>query len=401
MNPIVKAEEIIPIKDGYYLDFHDEFEGDTLDRTKWTDYYLPHWTSNPQNAKGNIRLEDGKLVEYIDKDQKPWAPELDGTVRSSAIMSFNKNWIHNFSGSSTLKSNQKEWTGYVTTYGYFEIRAKFSNVSGGGHQAWWMVGMQNDTNNWFDSKQTGEIDIIETFFSKPNTWRLATFGWNDPFFQTTNWFIQEEQAPASDLTEQYHTYGLDWSPGSLKFYFDGELYKELNQAPDYPMGTILNIYTDAGSGKANNVYPKEWSIDYFRVYKRKDGYSLPTRSLVNRETSEALYIEQNSDKVLLTTDEKKRQKWKLIPKGEYFIVQNVSTGEYLHIENQKDYLEHGNIPETYWSAQWKIEKFDAYVRFVNRWKPNKVIHIENNLGYVEVEELHQGAWRGQWLIENV
>lgn len=107
MNPIVKAEEIIPIKDGYYLDFHDEFEGDTLDRTKWTDYYLPHWTSNPQNAKGNIRLEDGKLVEYIDKDQKPWAPELDGTVRSSAIMSFNKNWIHNFSGSSTLKSNQK------------------------------------------------------------------------------------------------------------------------------------------------------------------------------------------------------------------------------------------------------------------------------------------------------
>lgn len=84
-------------------------------------------------------MEDGKLVEYIDKDQKPWAPELDGTVRSSAIMSFNKNWIHNFSGSSTLKSNQKEWTGYVTTYGYFEIRAKFSNVSGGGHQAWWMV----------------------------------------------------------------------------------------------------------------------------------------------------------------------------------------------------------------------------------------------------------------------
>ncbi len=26
--------------------------------------------------------------------------------------------------------------------------------------------MQDDTNDWFNSKQTGEIDILETFFSK-------------------------------------------------------------------------------------------------------------------------------------------------------------------------------------------------------------------------------------------
>ena len=53
----------------------------------------------------------------------------------------------------------------------------------GGHQAWWMVGMQNDTDDWFNSMETGEIDIIESFFSKPDTWRIAAYGWNDPNFQ--------------------------------------------------------------------------------------------------------------------------------------------------------------------------------------------------------------------------
>lgn len=57
-----------------------------------------------------------------------------------------------------------ETGGYATTYGYFEIRAKLSKSLGGGHQAWWLVGMQNDTNDWANSKETGEIDIIETFF---------------------------------------------------------------------------------------------------------------------------------------------------------------------------------------------------------------------------------------------
>lgn len=396
---VVQAEENVPQKEGYYLDFHDEFNGDSLDRSKWTDYYLPHWASNPENAKANYRFEDGKLIEYIAQDQKPWSPELDGAVKSSAIMSFNKNWIHNFSGSQTLMSNQEEWTGYATTYGYFEIRAKLSDVGGGGHQAWWMVGMQNDTNDWFNSKETGEIDVIETFFSRSNTWRIAAYGWNDPFFQSSSWYSSEDPAPTNDQTQEYHTYGLDWSPGSLKFYYDGVLYRELNQAPDYPMGTILNIYTDAGSGRGNDVYPKEWAIDYFRVYKRNEGYELPTNLLTSRETGETIYLDGQSDKVQLTRDKSDAAQWRVVPRGDYVLIQNVKTGEYLHNENQKGYVEHGKVSVTYWSAQWKKEPVGDYFRLVNRWKPTQVIHTENKQGYLEVGELHTGAWRGQWYLQ--
>ena len=37
-------------KEGYTLDFQEEFNGTTLDSTKWTDYYLPHWCDDPETA---------------------------------------------------------------------------------------------------------------------------------------------------------------------------------------------------------------------------------------------------------------------------------------------------------------------------------------------------------------
>lgn len=125
--------------------------------------------------------------------------------------------------------------------------------------------------------------MIETFFRKrkPDTWRIAVFCWNYPFFQTS-WKLMEDPEPNGIQTEEFHTYGLDWSLGSLKFYYDGVLYKEINQALDYPMGTILNIYTDAGSGVAHETYPKEWAIDYFRVYKKNEGYDLPRQRIKSR-----------------------------------------------------------------------------------------------------------------------
>ena len=62
-------------KEGYTLDFADEFDGTSLDSEKWTDYYLPHWCDDASTAKGNYRFENGCLVEYITEDQAAWCPE--------------------------------------------------------------------------------------------------------------------------------------------------------------------------------------------------------------------------------------------------------------------------------------------------------------------------------------
>lgn len=52
-------------KPGYTLDYADEFNGDSLDKSKWTDYYLPHWSKNPENARNGtwIIIEFGSQIK--------------------------------------------------------------------------------------------------------------------------------------------------------------------------------------------------------------------------------------------------------------------------------------------------------------------------------------------------
>lgn len=399
-----KAAEIV--KEGYTLDFNDEFDGTSLDRTKWTDVYLPHWCDDPETARGNLRFENGCLVEYITQEQQAWCPEHDGTVRSSAIMSFDKSWIHNFSG-TTDNHDRPTWYGYTTKYGYFELRAKLANCGGGGHQAWWMVGMQQDTDDWFNSRQTAEIDILETFFTTPNVWRIASYGWNDPEFQNF-WGITVNTLPSGNPTEEFHTYAMDWTPSYLKFYYDGQLIRTIYDSPDYEMGTILNIYTDAGSGVHNDVWPKEWYIDYFRVWKRNGGYEnweTDQFMIQNRQTGKFAYIDPDTDYVKYGAVDQTNEayaKWNMERNGEYVLIKNAETGEYLNIEGLSGLVEHTKVPRTYWSAQWKEDvNSDGYTRLINRWKPEYAIHTEDDNGSLQYGSCPDTWWSSQWKFLNI
>lgn len=388
-------------KPGYTLDYADEFNGDSLDKSKWTDYYLPHWSKNPENAKANYRFENGCLVEYITKDQQAWSPEHDGTVKSSAIMSFDKSWIHNFSGTMD-NQDRNTWYGYKTKYGYFEIRAKLANCGGGGHQAWWMVGMQQDTNDWFNSKQTGEIDILETFFSTPNAWRTAAYGWNDPNFQTS-WWINQDAVPQGNPTEEFHIYAMDWTPNSLKFYYDNQLVRVIYGSPDYEMGTILNIYTDVGSGEHNDVWPKEWYVDYYRVWKSDKGYDKNETEeylLRNHQTGKYAYIDPEKANVQYgdIPENEDYAKWKVENVDGYVRLKNIATDEYMHIENLSGYVEHGKVPSTYWSAQWSVKQVDNYLKFTNRWQIDKSIHTEDMKSVLQYGECPDTWWTSQWQL---
>ncbi len=346
-------------KSGYTLDFQEEFSGSTLDTSKWLPSYLPHWTSTPENAKARYTVADGVLTERLDKDTPAWNAQYDGTVKISSIQSYEKDWWHRFNSSMPNDHHEPDFNGYSTKYGYFETRAKLSDVGGGGHQALWLVGT-NGTGT--DAANQSEIDFIETFFSKPDTWRIAAYGWGDPDF-LSSWTLDEDTVPSGTPTSEYHVYGMDWTPTQLNFYYDNELYKTINDAPNTAMGLILGIYTDAGSGTHNDTWPKSWNVDYLRVFKKDGGYP---------------------------ADPSPFQR-----------IKNHQSGKYLHIENKTGNVQYGDTGAGWWSGQWSRETTsDGYTRYRNRWT-REFMYATSADGTVHYGDRNESDTGSQWTEETV
>ncbi|MFE9040222.1 family 16 glycosylhydrolase [Streptomyces sp. NPDC007818] len=349
-------------KSGYTLDFQDEFNGSTLDTTKWLPSYLPHWTSTPENAKARYTVGNGVLTERIDQDTPAWNAQYDSTVKISSIQSYEKDYWHRFNYTVPNDHHEPDFNGYSTKYGYFETRAKLSDTGGGGHQALWLVGT-NGTGEAHANQS--EIDFIETFFSSPNNWRIAANGWGDPDF-LSSWYTSDVAVPSGSPTTEYHIYGMDWTPTELKFYYDNQLYKTINDAPNTAMGMIMGIYTDAGSGTHNNVWPKSWNVDYVRVFKNNDGYTEPTSPAST---------------------------------SGYQRIKNRQTGEHLHVENKTGDVQYGTVPSSWWSGQWVTETMaDGSKRYKNRWT-GEYMNATSADGTVHYGALQASGTGIQWTEE--
>ncbi len=71
-------------KEGYILEFEENFNSPHLDLSKWFPYFLPHWSSKKQ-AAAQYEIRDGNLVLKITKDQEPWCPQLNKGLKCSNI----------------------------------------------------------------------------------------------------------------------------------------------------------------------------------------------------------------------------------------------------------------------------------------------------------------------------
>jgi hypothetical protein len=85
---------------------------------------------------------------------------------------------------------------------------------------------------------------------------------------------------------QWHTYGLEWEPGEIRFYVDGKLYETqnnwysrgLNQPADYaypapfdqPFHMLLNLAVGGnfdGDPDSTTQFPQTMQVDYVRAYQ--------------------------------------------------------------------------------------------------------------------------------------
>jgi len=251
-------------KTGWNLVFQEEFNDEILDPTKFSDSYMPHWTT-PEQSLAHYDVTDGILSLRIDKEtQGPWWA-FDDIQKVSSIQTGMRDGMHKFWDTCTITNHHRAVTNFETKYGYFELRARVPN-DGGLHSAWWMIGSEEKAD------ETAEIDIFEIcgpgVKSDKSRVRVSVHPWRDKKCKEQSL----DYYPACDVSKDFHVYGFEWQPSGMKFYFDGKLVKETAQSPDYKMTTFLGIYENnaplwSGTPDYNSTYPKRFEVDYFRVYK--------------------------------------------------------------------------------------------------------------------------------------
>lgn len=240
-----------PQKEGWQLVFQEEFEGTAFDESKFLPYGLAHWYGPGENEAA-YELRDSCLVLQLPDAQK----------RISAVSTGMRDGLHRFWDQLELRRHVRPAMNLVTKYGYFELRAKVAKGSGI-NSAWWMIGFENQL------QQNAEVDIFEVLGKDTHVMNSTLHALRDPKLK----YEHQPYRAETDLSGGFHVYGFEWDENGMAFYLDNQKIWQTNQSPDYPMVTLLQINESDGGwvGELDPAvpYPKEFAVDYFRVYKRE------------------------------------------------------------------------------------------------------------------------------------
>lgn len=260
----------------WVMTWSDEFGGTELDLSKWSyqngtgvEYGVAGWGNNEQQyyTDENIEVRDGKLV----------ITATEGTHG----MPYNSGRIWTMSDDQTTPK-------FSQTYGRFE--AKMSLPTGNGiWPAFWMLPV--DSSIYGGWPLSGELDIMEARGRLPETvCGTLHYGqsWPNNVYSGGDYYFDEGE----DFST-YHVYAVEWEPGEIRWYVDGELYLTQNNwystssdQPDsyaYPAPfnqdfyIILNLAVggtfDGNINPDASDIPAEMCVDYVRVYTSTTDYN--------------------------------------------------------------------------------------------------------------------------------
>jgi beta-glucanase (GH16 family) len=253
-----KAQIFEPTKNKHLV-FSDDFDGPLVDNQKWSTCY--DWKKPAETGCTNggnfeqqwysgtqLEQKDGKLL--LNAISKPVDVVINGQAKRFEYQSGMIN-----SGSGSIAGKDK-WVG---TYGYYEARISLPK-SQGIWPAFWLLPA--------DSNWPPEIDIMEYLGNKPDQ-ILQTVHWPGPNGPAKDDFVISESI---DLSNSWHTYGVNWEPGKIDWYIDRVKTRTFQNSnvPSEPMEIILNLAVGGilpGNTDSSTVLPATMKIDYVRVYQ--------------------------------------------------------------------------------------------------------------------------------------
>ena len=251
----VMADDVPGVPDGYRMVFNDEFRGGTLDSAKWTSRY--RW--------GPLRTINNEQQYYIDAQNDPdfgHSPfEFDGenlTISAIRTPSHLKSKANN---KNYLSGTMTTFGKFKMRYGYVEMRARLPKGKGL-WPAFWLLHNQ-------ESGIRPEIDVVEMLGDRPAVVYQTYHHYNNQSLRSTPTYEVWE----TDFSAGFHTYGMQWEPGRITWYVDGEPRNSFanNNVASEDMYLLVNLAIGgawAGNPNSSTPFPANLTIDYIRAYTK-------------------------------------------------------------------------------------------------------------------------------------
>ena len=231
---------------GYRLVWSDEFNGNSIDSSKWGfDLGGGGWGNN-------------ELQYYTNR----W----DNAYVSNGLLHIRAKREH-YGGRDYTSARLLSKGKFDFQYGYVEARIKLPRGNGI-WPAFWMLGNNIDSVSW---PNCGEIDILEAVNAENKVYSTchwnsngghAQYGTNSDYFDVT----------------QFHVYYLYWDREHIKAGVDGrqhyDIYIKDGTGNTWSLHNrfffLFNVAVGGnwpGFNIDNNQFPTEMQVDYIRVYK--------------------------------------------------------------------------------------------------------------------------------------
>ena len=273
-NPTLTIPATFEVSPGDALTmvWSEEFDGPSIDPEVWF-----------------FEAGDGEEYGLLDNGDGAWGNnELQWYLPDSAMV---VNGVLEITARREIASYQNYTSARINTRDRFAVQygrveASIKLPSGQGlWPAFWMLSQDSPYGEW---AATGEIDIVEAINldGSGSDEIFGTIHYGGEFPANTS--SSETYTPSVDVTEDFHTYAIEWDANEIRWYFDDTLYAMQNSwfstaapfpAPfDQPFHIILNLAVGGnfpGSPDGTTPFPATMEVDWVRVYSGEEAPFVP------------------------------------------------------------------------------------------------------------------------------
>ncbi len=256
-------------RSGFELVFDERWDGPDIDPARWIPTYLPHWSSRERTVP-RYTIRDGALRLRIDADTPEWSPTWDPGVRVSNLTTATGSGpvgsgegMHLFRPGLVVSEAQPRVVTWAPHFGLVEVRMAAARAPDC-LTALWTIGLEDVP------ERSGELCLVELFGHEvgadASVVRMGIHPFGDPTLVDDFHHI----AVPFDTGEP-HDYAVAWERGRSDFFIDEAHVLTIDQAPDYPLARMLDLYElpRAGENAATErpgPYPKEAVVFRVRGY---------------------------------------------------------------------------------------------------------------------------------------